>query len=85
VIFRETFTAPALSVGIISVKTDLDLNLKFFIPFAEFSFHQFVRRINLSLNLSVKVRDEVQNVFVKSFQSKSGLLTLLKISLRCRR
>jgi len=34
---------------------------------------------------SVKVRDEVRNIFVKSFQSRSGLSTLLKISARCRR
>jgi len=34
---------------------------------------------NISLNLSVEVRDEVQNVFVKSFQSRSGLSALLKM------
>jgi len=63
--------APALSVSIIFRENDLDLN---------FSFHQFVdkravhmQRKKLSLNLSVKVRDEVQNVFVNSFQSRSGL------------
>jgi len=38
-----------------------------------------MRRKNLSLNLSVKLRDEVQNVFVNSFQSRSGLSALCKI------
>jgi len=40
---------------------------------------------NALLNLFVKVRDRVQNVLVKSFQSRSGLSVLLKISARCRR
>jgi len=40
---------------------------------------------NVSLNLFDKVRDEVQNVFVKSFQSRSELSALLKIGARCRR
>jgi len=55
------------------VKVIFDLNLKFFIPFVEFSFHQFVDKHavlvlskNLTLNLSVTVTDEVQNVFVVS-------------------
>jgi len=58
----------------------------------QFYFHQFVdkhavhmRTKNVSLNLFVKVMAEVQNVFVKSFQSKSGLLALLTIGAKFRR
>jgi len=36
-------------------------------------------------NKFVKVRDKGHNVFVKSFQSRSGLSALLKISAKCRR
>jgi len=42
-------------------------------------------RKNVSLNLFVKVRDEVQNVFVKSSLSRNGLSALLKVSARLRR
>jgi len=42
-------------------------------------------RKNVSLNLFVKVRDRVQNVFVKYFQSRSGLSAVLKISAKSRR
>jgi len=87
----ETFTATALSVGDIVRKIDFDLHLRFLILFVEF-FHQFVdkhvvhvRRKNLSLNLFVKISDEVKNAFVKSFQSRSGLSALLKIGARCRK
>jgi len=54
------------------VKIDFDLDITFL--FFLWSFHQFVdkhavhvQRKNLSLKLSVKIRDEVLNVFVKSF------------------
>jgi len=82
--FPWNFTAPAVSVGVFSMKID-------FYSFC-WVFHQFVdvhavhvRRKNLSLNFSAKVADEVQNELVKSFQQRSGLLALLKISARCRR
>jgi len=40
---------------------------------------------NVSLNVLLKVRDGVQNVFVKSFHSRSGRSALLKICARLRR
>jgi len=42
VIFRETFTALALSVSVIFCENWLRLKLKIFIPFVEFSLHQFL-------------------------------------------
>jgi len=45
VIFRETFTAPALSVALFSVKLDFDLNLRFLFILFSFLF------INLLTNM----------------------------------
>jgi len=65
-----------------SVKTDFDFVL--FSPICWQTCCSHAKK-DASLNLFVKVRDEVQNVFVKSSQSRSGLSALLKISARCRR
>jgi len=79
VIFRETFTASVLSFGVIFRENWLQLK----------GFYSFCRVFFLPIYWQtcyyVKVRDEVQNVFVKSFQSRSGLSALFKISARCRR
>jgi len=76
VIFLETFTALALSVGVIFRKNWFRLKLKIVIPFVEFCFSPICwqtccsrAKKNVSLNLFVKVTDEVQNVFVNSVQS----------------
>jgi len=92
VIFRETFTALALFVGVIFRKNWLRRKLNIFYSFCRVFFSPICwqtccwrAKNNVSLNIFVKARDEVQNVFVQSFQSRSGLLALLKISTRCRR
>jgi len=75
-------------LALFSVKNWLRLKPKIFIRFIQF-FHQVVCRLcarkNASLNLFVNVRDEVQNVFVKGFQSRSWLSVVLKIRERLRR
>jgi len=84
VIYPETFTAQVLSAGVI-VCENWFRRLKIFVHFVEFSFHQSLTcysrdRKNVLLYLFVEAKDEVQNVLVKSFQSRSGLAALLKIS-----
>jgi len=56
-----------------------------FFRFVEFFYHLLTNMLstcgenNVSLNLFLKVRDEVQNVFVKSFQSRNGLTDQCKM------
>jgi len=92
VIFRETFTPSALSVGVIYRESWLWPKLRIFYSFCWVFFSPIcwqtccsLAKRNVSWNLFVRVRDEVQNVFVKSFQWRSGLSALLEISARCRR
>jgi len=76
-----------LALFYVKIDFDLNLNFDFSLVLFEFSFHlvQFVdehavhvRRKHVSFSLFVKVMDEVQHEFVKSFQSRSWLSALLK-------
>jgi len=74
VTLRETFTGQLCLLALFSEKIDFDLNFNFLantlLPCEEkSSFIKFV----------YQGKDEVQNVFVKSFQSRSGLSVLLKM------
>jgi len=76
-----------ISLVLYSVKIDFNLNWRFIFLLLNY----FTNLLTIMLFTckekrfikSVEVKDEVQNIFVKSFQSISGLPALLKISARC--